>query len=176
MYSPRDLFAFPPPEERKPRTISTMSSASRRRSGVESSSSCMILCLTLAGNFSYSYKRGPCMTLYAIAQSRLNSYLRCNFLSDLSKGANGIHIFSKDNMRNIINNNHGLSMYESIENVLLQSLMVILDILSLSNFEGVVAVREDDGGQLVLIVQEVAAMEVGDGHLVFTPEGKCTKT
>ena len=65
-------------------------------------------------------------------------------------------------------------MNEPIENVLLQSLMVILDILSLSNLEGVVAVRENDGGQLVLIVQEVAAMEVSDGNLVLTPEGQNT--
>ena len=49
--------------------------------------------------------------------------------------------------------------------------MVVLDILSLSDLEGVVAVGEDDGGQLVLIVQEVAAMKVGDGNVVLTPEG-----
>ena len=30
--------------------------------------------------------------------------------------------------------------------------------------------REDDGRQLELVVQEVAAMEVGDGNLVLTPE------
>ena len=67
-------------------------------------------------------------------------------------------------------------MYESVENVLLQSLMVILDIFPLSNFEGVVAVREDDGGQLVLIIQQVATVKMGDGHLVLTPERKCTET
>ena len=38
-----------------------------------------------------------------------------------------------------------LSMDEAIEDMILQSLMVIFDILSLSNLEGVVAVREDDG-------------------------------
>ena len=54
--------------------------------------------------------------------------------------------------------------------MLLQSLMVILDYLPLPDLEGVVAVGEDDGGQLVLVVQEVAAMEVGDGNLVLTPE------
>ena len=43
-------------------------------------------------------------------------------------------------------------MDEQVENVFLQSLMIVLDVLSLSNLEGVVAVREDDGGQLVLIV------------------------
>ena len=43
-------------------------------------------------------------------------------------------------------------MDEQVENVFLQSLMIVLDVLSFSNLEGVVAVREDDGGQLVLIV------------------------
>ena len=62
-------------------------------------------------------------------------------------------------------------MDEAVEDVLLQSQMVVLDILSLSDLEGVVTVREDDGGQLVLVVQEVAAMEVSDGNVVLTPEG-----
>ena len=65
-------------------------------------------------------------------------------------------------------------MDKPIENVLLQSLVVILDILSFPNFEGVVAVREDDGGQLVLIVQEVTAVKMCDGNLVLTPEGQNT--
>jgi hypothetical protein len=59
---------------------------------------------------------------------------------------------------------------KQVEDVLLQSLMVVLDILSLSDLEGVVAVGEDDGGQLVLVVQEVAAMEVRDRNLMLTPE------
>lgn len=66
-------------------------------------------------------------------------------------------------------------MDESVENVVLQSLMIILHILPLSNFERVVTVGEDNGRELVLIVQKVAAMEVGYGHLMLTPEGKCTK-
>ena len=49
--------------------------------------------------------------------AKVNTYLRFNFLSDLSKGASGIDVFSIDNMRNVINNNHGLSIYESVENV-----------------------------------------------------------
>ncbi len=61
-------------------------------------------------------------------------------------------------------------MDESVENMLLQSLVVIFDILPFTNFEGVVAVREDDGGQLVLIVQEVTAVEVCDWNLMITPE------
>jgi hypothetical protein len=59
---------------------------------------------------------------------------------------------------------------EQVEDMLLQSLMVVLDILSLSDLEGVVAVGEYDGRKLVLIVQEVATMEVCDGNLMLTPE------
>ena len=65
-------------------------------------------------------------------------------------------------------------MDESVKNVLLQSLMVVLHILPLSDLERVVAVGEDDGGQLVLVVQEVATMKVGDGNLALTPEGQNT--
>ena len=61
-------------------------------------------------------------------------------------------------------------MDEAIEDVLLQGLMVVFDILPLSDLEGVMAVREDDGGKLVLVVQEVAAMQVSDGNLIFTQE------
>jgi hypothetical protein len=42
--------------------------------------------------------------------------------------------------------------------------------LSLSDLERVVTVGEDDGGKLVLVVQEVAAMEVRDGNVMLTPE------
>ena len=36
-------------------------------------------------------------------------------------------------------------------------------------------VGEDDGRELVLIVQEVTAVKVSDGNLMLTPEGECTK-
>ena len=65
-------------------------------------------------------------------------------------------------------------MDESVKNVFLQSLMVVLHVLPLSDLEGVVAVGEDDGRQLVLVVQEVAAMEMSDGNLALTPEGQNT--
>ena len=61
-------------------------------------------------------------------------------------------------------------MNELVENVLLQSLVVIFHILSFTNFEGVVAVREDDGGQLVLVVQQVATVKMCDGNFVLMPE------
>ena len=65
-------------------------------------------------------------------------------------------------------------MDEPVENVLLESLVVIFDILPLPNLEGIVAMREDNGGQLTLIVEEMAAVEMGDGNLVLTPEGQNT--
>ena len=53
--------------------------------------------------------------------------------------------------------------------------MVILDILPLSKFERVVTMGEDNGRKLVLIVQEVTAVKVCDGHLMLTPKEKCTE-
>ena len=48
--------------------------------------------------------------------------------------------------------------------------MVVLYTLTLSKGQGVVAVRENDGEQLVLIVHQVAAMDVSDGNLVLMPK------
>ena len=48
--------------------------------------------------------------------------------------------------------------------------MVVLYTLTLSKGQGVVAVRENDGEQLVLVVNQVAAMDVSDGNLVLTPK------
>ena len=61
-------------------------------------------------------------------------------------------------------------MNEPIQNVFLQGLMVVGDVLPLPNGEGVVAVRENDGKQLVFIVKEVASMDVCDGYFVLSPE------
>ena len=66
-------------------------------------------------------------------------------------------------------------MDEAIKNVLLQGLVVIFHVLPLANFKGVVTVRENDGRQVMLIVQEVTAMKVSDGNSVFTPEGQSAK-
>ena len=61
-------------------------------------------------------------------------------------------------------------MYEPIQNVFLQCLMVIGDFLTLPNFEGVVAVGEHDGEKLVFIVKEVTSMDVYDRYFVLMPE------
>jgi hypothetical protein len=50
--------------------------------------------------------------------------------------------------------------------------MVVLYTLTFTKGQGVVAVRENDGEQLVLVVHQVAPMDVGDGNLVLTP--KCS--
>ena len=62
-------------------------------------------------------------------------------------------------------------MDEPIKEVFLKSWEVIGHILTFPHGEGVVAVREDDGGKLVFISEEVAAMDVSDGDLVFSPLG-----
>ena len=50
--------------------------------------------------------------------------------------------------------------------------MIVLYTLTFSKGQGVVAVRENDRQQLVLIVHQMAAMDVSDGNLVLTP--KCS--
>ena len=60
-------------------------------------------------------------------------------------------------------------MNEPVENVLLQGREVVADVLSLAQGEGVVAVGEDDGEQLVLVVEQVAAAEVSDGNFTLVP-------
>ena len=104
-----------------------------------------------------------------IRSNNISQYLWSNFLPDFCKGACGTNVILVDHLR-YIQKNQRLSVDEAIEDVLLQGLMVVFDILSLSNLEGVVAVREDDGRQLVLIVQEVTAMEMSDGNLILTQE------
>ena len=52
----------------------------------------------------------------------------------------------------------------------LQGWEVIADVFSLAVGEGVVAVWENDGEQLVLIVKKVAALEVSNRHLKLIPE------
>ena len=62
-------------------------------------------------------------------------------------------------------------MDESIQEVLLKSWEVVGHILTLPHGERVAAVREDDGGKLLFIGEEVAAMDVSDGDFVFSPLG-----
>ena len=60
-------------------------------------------------------------------------------------------------------------MDEPIQEVFLKGREVIGNILSLPHGEGVVAVREDDGGKMLFIGEEVATMDVRDGNFVLPP-------
>ena len=60
-------------------------------------------------------------------------------------------------------------MDESIHEVFLEGREVIGNLLTLPHGEGVVAVREDDGGKLLFIGEEVATMDVSDGDLMIPP-------
>ena len=71
-------------------------------------------------------------------------YLRFNLLPDVSKCSSGVDVLSVNHMGNFYENLR-LSMYESIKDVLLQSLVVILHVFSPAHLERVVAVGENDG-------------------------------
>ena len=55
-------------------------------------------------------------------------------------------------------------MHKPVHKVLLERRQVVGDVLALAHSQGVVAVGEDDGVQLLLIVQQVALVDVRDGH------------
>ena len=60
-------------------------------------------------------------------------------------------------------------MNEPPKNVLLQGWPVIAHFLPLAHLKGVLAVREDDRGKLVLVAQQVAAMDVRERYWVALP-------
>ena len=72
-------------------------------------------------------------------------------------------------MRNI-KKDHRFPINESIEDVFLKSRQVVLDVLAFPNSEGIMAVGENDGLKLMLIVKKVTSVDVGDGDLVLSPD------
>ena len=62
-------------------------------------------------------------------------------------------------------------MDEPIQELFLKGWEVIGNVLASSHSKGVVAVGEDKGRKLLLIGEEMAAMDVGDGNLVLLPQG-----
>ena len=68
-----------------------------------------------------------------------------------------------------IHQNGGLAVDEPIQDVFLKSLKVVGHLLAPPHAEGVVAVREEDGLQLGLVVQQVALVDVGQLDLVLLP-------
>ena len=55
-------------------------------------------------------------------------------------------------------------MHKSVHKVLLEGRQVIGDVLAFADGQGVVTVKEDDGVQLLLVVQQVTLVDVCDGH------------
>ena len=55
-------------------------------------------------------------------------------------------------------------MHKPVHKVLLECRQVVGDVLALAQSQGVVAVGEDDGVQLLLIVQQVALVDMRDGN------------
>ena len=64
-----------------------------------------------------------------------------------------------------------LAMDEPIQELFLKSWKVIGNVLAFSHSKGVVTMGKDKGRKMLLIGEEVAAMNVGDGNLVFSPQG-----
>ena len=56
-----------------------------------------------------------------------------------------------------------------VQNVLLKQWKVVRHIVAVASSQGVVAVGEDDGEKLLFVVEEVAAMDVGEGDLMLLP-------
>ena len=62
-----------------------------------------------------------------------------------------------------------LPMDEALKDVFLECWQVIGDLMATADTQGVVAVREEDGLQLAVVVQEVAGMDVRQLHLMLLP-------
>ena len=63
----------------------------------------------------------------------------------------------------------GFAMNESVQDTFLKSWQVIGDLATLTHTEGVVAVREENGLELTLVVQEVALVDMTQLDLVLMP-------
>ena len=66
--------------------------------------------------------------------------------------------------------NEWFAVDEPIQELFLKGWEVIGNVLAFSHGEGVVAVRKYKGRKLLLIGEEVAAMDVCDGDLVLSPQ------
>ena len=96
-------------------------------------------------------------------------YLWFHFLPDCKECFSSVYIFSVSHVRNI-KKDHWFPINESIEDVLLKSSQVVLDVLALPNSEGIMTVGENDGLKLMLKVKKVTSVDVGDGDLVLPPD------
>ena len=96
-------------------------------------------------------------------------YLWCNFLSHSCKLGRSIDILLVTDMWDIFDINNRLPMNEAVQDTFLKSWQVIGDLMTLAHTEGVVAVREKNGLELTLVVQEVALVDVSQLDFVLMP-------
>ena len=65
--------------------------------------------------------------------------------------------------------NEWLAVNKPAKNVFLQGWPVVANVLSLARLKGVLAVGENDGGKLALVVEQMAAMDVRERYRVVLP-------
>ena len=92
-----------------------------------------------------------------------------NVLPNGSKGSCSVDILPIGHLRDI-RNDQWLAVDKLIQEIFLKGLEVVGNVLAFSYGEGVVAVGKDSGRKLLLIGEEVAAMDVCNGNLVFSPQ------
>ena len=92
-----------------------------------------------------------------------------NVLPNGSKGSCSVDILPIGHLRDIWND-QWLAVDKLIQEIFLKGLEVVGNVLAFSYGEGVVAVGKDSGRKLLLIDEEVAAMDVCNGNLVFSPQ------
>ena len=98
--------------------------------------------------------------VYTKQQFSLKYYLWCHLLSHGSKFGCSVDILLVADMGDI-DQDGGLPMDKAVQDIFLQGWEVVGDLTTLAQTEGVVAVREKDGCELALVVQEVALVGVG---------------
>ena len=161
--------------------MSMMSKLCRKRSGVRNSA--MISCRIRGSNFVYSINTNiekvitihqqPSAVLIGraliIEWSLFTTYLWLNFLPHSFKSDFGVDVLAVSHLRNVREKNHWLPVNEFVQDVFFQCLMVILDIVGFTQLEGVATMGENHRHNLVLIVQEVAMMDVSDGDFMHRP-------
>ena len=95
-------------------------------------------------------------------------YLRMNILPYLGEGYSSIDVFTIHHMWNIWDYQR-LPMDEFVQDVFFESLVIITDSVGLTQLEGVTTMTQDHRHNLVLIVKQVAAMNVCYWNLVLHP-------
>ena len=94
------------------------------------------------------------------------AYLFCNLLPHSCKHGCSVDILLVSDVRDV-HQNGGLAMNEAVQDMFLKSWQVIGDLLALAHAERVVAVGEEDGLELAVVVQEVALVDVRQLDLVL---------